>query len=150
MVNAPVEEKVESSVAVSAPVTATVPVTFRAVPLQVKLAESDSRPDAPAKVTRVLVRAEFLIDPAVRKVPSQVKLAESDIRPDAPANGMRVFVKELTVNEPPTTVLPEDPVTVNLLVLIVMLPADTKLLAVNDVPSQVKLDEPPKTPLLLN
>ena len=88
MVSAPVEENVESRVAVKAPVTATVPVTDRAVPFHVKLALSLNNPDVPAKVTR----------------------------PD---------VRELTVAVPPITVLPDDPTTVNLLVLIVMLPAET-------------------------
>ena len=76
---APVELKVESSVAVKAPVTATVPVTPSDVPLQVKFALSLNNPEAPANVTLVLVSAVFLILLAVRNVPSQVS-------PDAPPN----------------------------------------------------------------
>ena len=67
---APVEENVESVVAVKPPVIA------RVDPFQAKLALSLSKPDAPAKVTRPDVKALFLIDPAVRNVPSQVKLAD--------------------------------------------------------------------------
>jgi hypothetical protein len=65
-VKAPVEEKVESSVAVKAPVTAAVPVMLSAVPLHVRLAESDNKPEAPANVSLVLVNAEFLILLAIK------------------------------------------------------------------------------------
>jgi hypothetical protein len=44
MINAPVDENVESRVAVKAPVTATVPVTANAVPDHVRLADAPKTP----------------------------------------------------------------------------------------------------------
>ena len=82
IVSAPVELKVESAVAVKAPVMANVE------PFHVRLELSLNKPDAPAKVTRPEVRL-------------------------------------LSVAVPPITVLPLDAVTLNFLVLIVMLPAET-------------------------
>ena len=69
MVNAPVEEKVESRVAVNAPVTATVPVTANDEPFHVKLALSLKRPEAPAKVTRPDVRELTVAVPPIKVLP---------------------------------------------------------------------------------
>jgi hypothetical protein len=115
MVNAPVEENVESKVAVNAPVTATVPVTFKAVPLQVKLAESDNRPDAPAKVTLVFVRPLFVTDVAVTEVNAPVVAVVAPTVPlmliDAvPVRLVTVPLEGVPKASPLTTKAPAEPV----------------------------------------
>jgi hypothetical protein len=65
IVKAPVDVKLESEEAVN-------PVVPKTVPLQVKLAESDNRPDAPAKVILVLVSPLFVTDVAVTEVNAPV------------------------------------------------------------------------------
>lgn len=115
MVNAPVEEKVEFAVAVNAPVTATVPVTFKAVPLQVKLAESDNRPDAPAKVTLVFVRPLFVTDVAVTEVNAPVVAVVAPTVPlmliDAvPVKLVTVPLEGVPKAPPLTTKAPAEPV----------------------------------------
>jgi hypothetical protein len=73
MLNAPVEEKVESRVAVNAPVTATVPVTANDVPFHVKLADCAITLVDDAKKIPELVKVVRFVPPlAVPKVPARV------------------------------------------------------------------------------
>lgn len=114
MVNAPVEENVEFNVAVNAPVTAAVPVTFKAVPLHVKFAESANKPLVLAKVTRPLVKPLFVTDVAVTEVNAPVVAVVAPTVPlilieAVPVRLVTVPLEGVPNTPPLTTTAPAEP-----------------------------------------
>ena len=137
IVRAPVELKVESVVAVKAPVIA------RDVPFQVKLALSVRLPPVPANVTRPDVRDESVRFATVNKLPSNVMLEEPD-------STLLPFKYWTWLAVPPLWVTVLDVVSVvKAPVFAVVAPTvpfigPANPVDVSVVPSQVKLDEPVK------